>query len=435
MLVVSLGFILLTTITIGLVPALQMRTDPNDLLRMSGRSVSGDRRFRFLRTTLAALQIAAALALTIGAGVMLETLTALRRADPGFDPANLMTLEFRLPRTRYETGSQQLAFQNGVVERVRSLPDVEGVALVRSLPFSGNVASASFLADSDAVPLGLEPQALFNTVSPDYFPVMGIPLVRGRLFTSADRTDSLPVAIVSRSLANRHWPGRDPIGRRVRLPEYSLTLNVIGVVTDVRHGQLQEAAGPQIYVPYAQRPDIFATLVVRTGSDPAAFGPTVRNAIWSVDPAQPVWKIRTMSDLLNDSISSRRTLMWLLALFGIAALALAGLGTYAVVSQSMRARRREMGIRRALGAKTRDIGRIVLQQAARLSALGIILGIVGTLWLTGLISHLVIDAAPVSAWTISAATGIISAVVLGACALPGWRATHVNPVVVLKADD
>jgi predicted permease len=401
---------------------------------MSGRSVSGDRRFRFLRTTLAALQIAAALALTIGAGVMLETLTALRRADPGFDPANLMTLEFRLPRTRYETGSQQLAFQNGVVERVRSLPGVEGVALVRSLPFSGNVASASFLADSDAVPLGLEPQALFNTVSPDYFPVMGIPLVRGRLFTSADRTDSLPVAIVSRSLANRHWPGRDPIGRRVRLPEYSLTLNVIGVVADVRHGHLQDAAGPQIYVPYAQRPDIFATLVVRTGPDPSAFGPTIRSAIWSVDPAQPVWKIRTMSDLLNDSISSRRALMWLLALFGIAALALAGLGTYAVVSQSMRARRREMGIRRALGAQTRDIGRIVLQQAARLSALGISVGIVGTLWLTGLISHLVIDAAPVSAWTISAATGIISVVVLAACALPGWRATHVNPVVVLRAD-
>ena len=434
MVLVALGLMVATSITVGLTPALQMRVHPSALLKASGRSVSGNRRFRVVRTMLAALQIAAALTLVIGAGVMLQALAALRRVDPGFDPTNVTTMEYRLPRTQYETGSQQWAFHEAVIERVRALPGVEGVALVRSLPFSGNVASASFLADSNAAP-GLEPQALLNTVSTDYFSVMKVPLVRGRVFSPFDRAGSLPVAVVSRSLAERQWPGRDPIGRKVRLPEYALTLQVVGVVADVKHGQLQEGATAQVYTPYAQRPDIFATLVVRIGSEPSGFAATIRNAIWSVDPDQPVWRIRTMAALLSGSMASRRTLMWLLGLFGSAALGLAGLGTYAVVSQSMRARRREMGIRRALGAQTVDILTIVLHQAVRLSVVGVSLGLLGTLWLTTLISHLVTGVTPAGAWTIVAATGVIAAVVLVACVLPAWRATTVNPAIALQSGD
>ena len=263
----------------------------------------------WLRHGLVILQIALALVLLPASGLMLRSLNRVLGVPLGFDKNNLLTLEYRVPRSKYPQNFQQWAFHRAVVEKVRELPGVSSAAVLLALPFSGNGSVAPIvLLDRTAPARGQEPQALTQLASPEVFSTLSIPLIRGRIFTDQDSADRTTVAIINRAMARRFCPDRDPLGRTVRLVQYDLAATIVGVVGDVKQFSLEDPEQLQIYLPYAQRPFIFATLIVKTRGEPTTLAKSVQQSVWAVDPDQPVWKIRTVTSLIDSSLGPRQLL-------------------------------------------------------------------------------------------------------------------------------
>jgi putative ABC transport system permease protein len=426
---------LLTGVVFGLAPALQSsRPDLVAVLREGGRSVGGAARRRF-RDSLVVAEVAVSLVLLVGAGLLLRSVVALHGADPGFRSERLLTMEFRLPTARYAEPRQIAAFFREILGRMGALPGVESVALVRAVPLSQNGASSAYEADglAPAAP-GREPRTQTNIVSTGYFRTMAVPVLRGRDFDERDTAETTPVAVVSATFARTVWPEQEALGRRLRLKGAEHWLTVVGVVGDVKHGSLTDPPAAQVYTPHEQDPRIFACVVARTKGDPLAMAGPIRQAIWSVDPQQPVWRVRSMDDLLASVRGPARAITILIAAFAAVALLLAAVGIYGVMAYLVAQRTREIGIRMALGASARSVVRMVVVRGMRLTLVATLVGIVGAVALTRTLSTLLFGVGPLDPLTFAGAAAVLGGAALLASWLPARRAARVDPVVALAEE-
>jgi putative ABC transport system permease protein len=428
------GVSLLTGLAFGLAPAVRY-SRPNlvESLNEGGRNPGESAGNSRIRKALVVSQVALALVVLIGSGLMVRSLVEVLKVDPGFDASSLLTMEYRIPRTKYPEGGQQWNFHKQVVERVREIPGVRSAAVVRGLPFSGNSGSTEFALLDRAEPApGSEPQSQMNLADKNFFETMGIPLMRGRAFSDQDDSGSTPVVVINQTMARQYWPDGDPVGTRVRLNNPKITATIVGVVGDVKQGELDDPSMPQIYAPYSQNPFIFATLIVRTQTDPMSMAGAVRGSIWSVDKDQPVWKIRTQQSLLDGSVGQRRFIAVLLGLFSGIALMLAAVGIYGVITYSVNQRTHEIGIRMALGANPGAILGMVMRQGMLMILAGLAIGLGTSFALTRFLSSLLFAVTPTDATTFGGIATLLALVALVACYIPARRATRVDPMVALK---
>ena len=430
----ALAVSLLTGWAFGLVPALQLaRPDLQSFLKEGGRGSGEGARWNRVRGGFVVAQVALSLLLLVSAGLLIRSFDKLLRVNVGFKPEQLLSLEYRLPRTRYKEAAAQWNFHRQVMERIQEVPGVQSVALVRGLPFSGNGATTPVTFPDRELPArGHEPEVMFNSATSNYFETMGIPFIKGRLFGNEDRPDTTPVVIINQTMAQRFWPNQDPIGKQVKSAQDGTTLTVIGVVGDAKHYWLEETQFPQMYGPYSQQPGYFATVVIRTTVEPLSLSEPVRQALWKVDADQPMWKIRTVEFLVNRSVADRKFLLALMGIFASLALVLTMIGLYGVISYLVNQRTQEIGIRMALGAQMSDILQMVLKQGMILVLTGVALGL-GAAWLTTrLMSRLLYQVSATDPLTFAVIATFLIGVALLACYLPARRATKVDPLVALR---
>jgi putative ABC transport system permease protein len=430
----ALGVSLLTGWLFGLVPALQLaRPDLQSFLKEGGRGSGEGARWNRVRNGFVVAQVALSLLLLVSAGLLIRSFDKVLRVNVGFKPEQLLSLEYRLPRNKYGKPDVQWNFHRQVIERIQEVPGVQSVALVRGLPFSGNGGTTKIiLPDREPAPQGQEPEVMFNTATPNYFETIGIPFIKGRLFGNEDQAGTPLVLMVNQTMAQRFWPGQDPIGKQIKFVSDGTQGTVVGVVGDAKHYWLEEEPRPQLYAAYSQSPGIFVTVVVRTTVEPLSIAEPVRQAVWKVDPDQPMWKIRTVEFLVSRSVADRKFLMALMGIFAALALLLTMIGLYGVISYLVNQRTQEIGIRMALGAQVADILRMVLKQGMVLVLTGVALGLAAAWLSTSLMSRLLFRISPTDPLTFGSIAGLLIAVALLACYLPARRATKVDPLVALR---
>ena len=429
-----LGFTLLisilTGVLFGLAPALQAtRTDLIEALKARGRS-SAER--HHLRNFLVTAELALALVLLIGAALMIQSFLRLQHVSPGFKTDHLLTMELSLPPAKYPR-DQRPAFFQQLLERSGTLPGVVAVAATKHLPLSGENMNFAFFVEGHPFPAGKSPGADCRFVTPEYFKALGIPLIKGRAFGSFDGPQSPHVLLINEAMARRFFPEEEPIGQRLRLGINNFTGEIVGVVGDVKHVGLDVETNEEIYAAYSQAP--FWTdmaLVVRTSGDPLGVAGAVRNEIRTLDKEVPTARVRTMEALVTESVAQPHFRTLLLGLFGIAALVLASVGIYGVMSYAVAQRTKEIGIRMALGAQAGDVRSMVIKNGMTLALLGVVVGLATAFALTRLMNTLLFGVTPTDTATfICVSLGLI-AVAFVACYIPARRATKVDPLVALR---
>jgi putative ABC transport system permease protein len=418
----------------GLAPAIQLaRPELQTMLKAGGRSGGEGAKWNRVRGAFVVTQVALSLLLLVGGGLLIRSFDKLLSVDPGFKPENLLTLEYRLPRNKYQQSEAQWNFHRQVVERIREVPGVKSVSLVGGLPFSGNGGSAGvILPDREIPPRGKEPIVRFNTAMPNYFETIGIPLIKGRLFDERDQLNTQRVFLISQTMARRFWPDQDPVGKQIKTDADGAAGAVIGVVGDAKQYRLEEEAQPQMYDAYSQSPGIFATVVVRTTVEPMSLAEHVRQAVWKVDGDQPMWKVRTLESLIDRSTADKRFLMVLMGVFAALALALSVIGLYGVMSYAVSQRTQEIGVRMALGAGARNIHRMVLRQGMTLVLIGVAFGLAASWLLTRLMANLLFGVSATDLLTFVSISSLLTIVALLACWIPARRAMKVDPIIALR---
>ncbi|HEV2492438.1 MAG TPA: ABC transporter permease [Terriglobia bacterium] len=434
-----LGFTLLISVVTGLIFGLAPALEASNLgvgeaLKEGARSSSGLGRGR-LRNTLVVAEMALALVLLVGAGLLMRSFARLTSVDPGFSAVHLLSMNVELPDSRYQTAGQMIAFERQALARLASLPGVEHAGAVFGLPFGETLISGDISVEGQP---SARAGARKLVVSSDYFQTLGMPLVKGRFFNDHDTENSPQVLIISQSVANHLWPHDDPIGRHID-PSGNTTSNwytVVGVVGDVKQRSLDETLNPVIYTPYAQSPIPFMmqdiTFVVRTAPDPAALIGPARRAIDEVDPNLPVFDAATMSQLVSQTVDEPRFNTFLLGVFATLAVLLAMVGIYGVMSYATSQRTHEIGIRMALGAEREDVLKLVVGQGIRLTLAGVGIGLAGAFALTRLLAKFLYGVGPLDLATFAGAAVLITAVALLAAYIPARRATRVDPMVALR---
>jgi putative ABC transport system permease protein len=422
----------------GLAPAWQAaRFDVGSALKQEGRGGSASGRKRAL-AVFAAAEIALALILLVGAGLLLATFRNLRHVDAGFDPSNVVTSPAYLPEWKYATPDQQRTFFARAVSELTNIPGVTAVAAVNALPLSGNNSSGSITLEGfPPPPPNQRESADRRAITPAYFSAMGIHLLQGRAFTDADNERAPGVVIVSRSLAEHYWPGASPIGKRLKLGRYASDapwITIVGVVADVRHGTLAKASRQVVYYPHAQIPGGGMELVVRSAGGPAAVTNAVREAIRRLDPDLPVDSIRPLSDIVRTSLFNQELELTLLGTFALLAVVLAAAGIYGVMTYAIAQRVQEFGIRLALGATGTDIIRLVAGYGLRLTGVGITVGMAGA-WLgSSVLSDLLYGIKPTDPVVFASTAALLAAIALSACVIPARRALRVDPITALRSE-
>jgi putative ABC transport system permease protein len=425
---------LCTGVLFGIVPAVRgSRVDPAAALQHGVRTTESGR--GRLRQALIVAELALSLVLLVGAGLLGRSLVQMIRSDPGFDARHVLTMEYRLPRNKYPDARAQWAVHQRIVGSIGAVPGVDVAALASAVPFSGNGARLTIWRAEDAAPdPQLAPTATVLSTTADYFTAMGIPLVGGRTCGDQDGPDAPLVVLVNRVVADRMWPGSDPIGRRLNAEGIPAPAVVIGVTGDTLHASYRGGKGPQVYACLAQTAGLFATVVARTTGDPMASARAVQKAVWTVDPDQPVWKIRSLESLVASGVQRERLVTTLMAAAALLALLLAAVGIYSVVSQSVAQRTREVGVRIALGASRRTILGLILRETGTLVAVGLGLGLVGALAAARLIASQLENVGPRDPWTLAATSILLAATAVAAAVLPARRAASVDPVANLRAE-
>jgi putative ABC transport system permease protein len=433
----SLGASLLSTLFFGLAPTLQL-TGPNltEALKEGDRGGHGGRHSRRLRSLLVVVEISLATVLLAGSGLMIQTFLRLQTVDPGFNPENVLTLELILPRSAYPTDAEQNVFYDEVLRRVESLPGVESAGAVYPLPLNFESLGVSFAIEGHERATSDERLSASKFwVTPGYFEAMQIPFLRGRAFGEQDNADGPGVVIVNRRLAGRFWFGADPIGAQVRLepstPDERL-VRVVGVVGDSKHFLLNEEAAALLYVPQQQESTRRRFLSLRTVGDPLDQVSAVRSEIWAVDEKLPITAVRSMNQVLSESLAMWASPAALLGVLGVGALVLAAMGVYGVLAYSVSERAHEMGVRMALGAQSHDVVRLVLRQGALLVGAGIGVGLALAFALTHFLQSLLFGVGALDPLTFVGIPLLLAVVALLACYLPARRATKVDPMVVLR---
>ena len=432
----TMGVSILTGLMFGLAPALRAsQTDLNESLKEGGRgSTEGLRRNR-TRSLLVISEVALSLVLLIGAGLLIKSFAYLREIKPGFNPHNVLTASVSLPIVKYPEEQQQATFFQQTLERAAALPGVQSVAVVDPLPMSGNLAMTIFKIEGRP-PLAPGEQLAANSraISADYLRAMGIPLLKGRALTERDSKDAPKVMLINETLAQRFFPGEDPIGKRVTptiAPDF--TAEIVGIVGDAKHRSLDKEAGPEYYVSYLQAPSSYMSLVARTEvSDPTQLISALRGAVLQVDKDQPLSEIRTMEQLLANSVAKQRFNMFLLGIFAAVALLLAAVGIFGVMNYSVTRRTHEIGIRIALGAQSRDVLKLVMGQGMILTVIGVALGLAGAFAATRVMSSLLYGVSVTDPVTFTGVSLLLAGVALLACYLPARRATKVDPMIALR---
>ncbi len=425
----SLIISLLTGVLFGLAPAFQASSaNPNDSLGEGERGSTASHSRS--RSVLIATEVGLTLVLLIGAGLLIRSFGKVTKVDPGFTPENLLVFDVGLPPATDD--AHNLAFYQQVVERVQAVPGVMRVGAVSRLPFSGGNSGRSFnLPGSDK-----NYDADIRVSTPDYFRTMNIPLLRGRVFTEQDTKDSVRVCVINDATARMAFPGEDPVGKFVvNFGPDSEKLQIIGVVGNIRHLALDTAPHPELYQPLGQAkwPRMFIAMRSAVGNSLALL-PAAQNAVWSVDRNVALGNVRTMEDTIARTLLKRKFTMTLLTIFAGIAVALASIGLYGVMSYSVSQRTREIGIRMALGAQRADVLRLVVRQGMLLTAIGVGLGLAGSLGLTRLISSLLFGISATDVSTFGAVSILLLAIALLACWLPARRASGVDPMVALRAE-
>ena len=435
----TLAVSVLTGVIFGLAPALQAsRLDLNEALKEGERGSTGSR--HRLRGALVIAEIAVALVLLIGAGLMLKSLWRLQSVNTGFNTSNLLTMRLSY-RARPDEGQKVRSFFAGLQERIRNLPGVESVALADGVPFIGASEDSFWVEGRPKEKPTDEMMAVMYVTSPDYLRTLGIKLKEGRYLTAQDRADSQPVVVIDESLAQKYFSNEDPLGKRLindpGMPPYE----IVGVVEHVKHYGLdgEVPVDPQFYFALDQVPDQFLpivanrlTLVARTNVDPLSIVPAMRQQVLAADSNQPVYNARTMERVINESIAPRRFAMLLLTIFAGVALLLAAVGIYGVMSYAVTQRTHEVGVRIALGASVPDILKLIVGQGMLLVLAGISIGIVGALMLTRLMSSLLYGVSPTDPVTYGALALLLAGIAFVACYIPARRATKVDPMVALR---
>jgi predicted permease len=431
----SVGLSFLTGFVFGLAPALQSsRLDLNEVLKEGGRNTTGGAGHR-LRSAMVMTEIALAVVLLVGAGLMMKSLLRLLDANVGFKTDNLLTMTVIAPAGKYTDANRQESFNEQLTQRIQTLPGVSGAGTVNILPINpGN--TTRFNVEGDPVPPpGQEVEANIRNVSDTYFQTLGIQLIAGRMFDDRDKADAPGVAIIGKSVADRLFAGRDPIGRRINYTGIQGQPDVIvGVVSDVKITGLDEAVKPVLYYPFRQNTSVAANLIVRTNADPTALANAVRTEIRNLEPDVAIFNLRTMNELISTSPASfmRRFPALLISIFAGVALLLASIGIYGVVSYSVSQQTHQIGVRMALGAQASDILKMVLRQGLVLALAGVGVGVLAALGLTRLLSSLLYDVRPNDPATFAIVAGSLFAVALLACYIPARRATKVDPLVALR---
>ena len=435
----TFGISLLTALLFGGLPAWQAsRPTLQGSLREGGGSATASRERQRLRSLLVVGEVALALILLVGAGLLLRSFDALRGRNPGFRPDGVLTANVTLPLPQFRDIPRRTVFFQQVLESVEALPGVESAALTTEVPLTNDYVMHNYAVEGHPpLPAGTEPEGWYRGISPGYFRTLGIPLLHGRAFNADDRADTLPVVIINDALARLSFPGQDPLGQRLRwaraldLP----AMTIVGVVGDVRSFSLADEDAPAIYVPFTQERHwwrSFMNLTVHTSREPHALVPELKRAIAAIDPNIPVAKISTLEELVAGSLVDRRYQLLLLGLFALLALVLASVGIFGVLSYSANQRTHEIGIRLALGARPDHIFRMVLGQALGLTLMGVGLGLAGALALTRLLASLLFQITPTDPVTFAAVSLLLTVVALLACYVPARRATRVDPMTALR---
>ncbi|MBO0724493.1 MAG: ABC transporter permease [Blastocatellia bacterium] len=425
---------LATGMIFGMMPALRAsKTDLNESLRDGGCGPGGGLRHRRLRDTFVVTEMALALALLVGGGLLINSFWRLRQIKPGFDPQHVLTLQLNLPKTRYAGAEQQNAFITRVLERLAALPGVTVAGVTTELPFTGSRTSGSFEIEGRApLPRGQDRRADNRAVSIDYFKTMGIPLLRGRSFVAQDGAGSPRVAIINEQAARRFFPGEDPISKRLILRGTD-KFEIIGMVGDVKHMNLTEETHPELYLYTSQVPlRTWMDVAVRTQGDPESLISVVRDAIRGVDPDQPVYSVRTMEQRLAGSIAANRFNALLLGLFAAMAVILAATGIYGVMSYTVMQRTHEIGIRMALGAQHGSVMTLIIRQGMTVILIGIGIGVIIAAALARLMRGLLYGVGAGDPLTYVFVIVLLSGVALLACYFPARRATRVDPMIAIR---
>ncbi|HSB12434.1 MAG TPA: ABC transporter permease [Blastocatellia bacterium] len=445
---------ILTGLIFGSAPALQAsKPDLNDALKEGGRSSGSLRRSR-TRNLLVVSEMALAFVLLVGAGLLINSFFRLRAVDPGLKPENVLTMNISLPRQKYSQPEQVIAFHRQLLEQVEAVPSIDFSGTVTALPYGGSTTAFGYTIDSP-VSGDQTVSIVSQQASPHFFRALGIPTVAGREFNERDIDGALPVVIVSDSLAKRYWPDQDPLGRRIKWgnKEFgSPWMTVVGVVGDVGLRGLDTPPRPTLYVPHLQFGEPIRTrvgvtlrellaedarsinLVVRSAGGVEGLASAVRAAVWAVDPNQPVIRVKTMEEVLADTMIVQRFSTLLLASFAGIALALAAAGIYGVISYSVSQRTHEIGIRMALGAEQRDVLRLVVGQGMAPALIGLAIGVAGALGLSRFMTSLLFNVSVTDPITYVVIAGLLSAVAVAACYLPARRAAKVDPMEALRCE-
>ena len=417
----------------GIAPAWQMsRLDRYEALKEGGRSGTAGRARQRLRAGLVMGEVAIALVLLAGAGLLLRSLASLESVNPGFEPEGVITGSVSLARARYSEDARQIAFYRAVLDRLASIPGVTNVAAAMPVPFSNDGGSASFAIEGRPVPPGDPgPHGDIALVSPGYFGALKIPLRRGRIFSDQDIAGTEHVALVDETLAKQYWPSEDPIGHRIRNGPAWAT--IVGIVAHVKNSDLAgDTVKGRYYYPIYQRPFGNATLVVRTEGDPGAAAGAIRAAVSAVDPSQPISQLRTMSGMVAASLAPRRFVVTMLAIFAGMALLMAVVGLYGVISYSVAQRTQEIGIRMALGARRGEILAMVIRQGMWLTGAGAFIGIAAALAFSRLLRSQLFDVSPFDPLTFGITALVLIAAGMLACFIPAQRATRVDPMEAVR---
>ncbi|MGA9770145.1 MAG: ABC transporter permease [Blastocatellia bacterium] len=432
----TLAISVVTGLLFGLVPALQAsKLNLNESLKEGGRGSTEGRRRNHVRRLLVVSEIALALVLLVGGGLMIRSFLRLQSVDSGFNPRNVLTMVVSLAGSEHSTGPKRAAFFNQLNERVENLPGVESASAINHLPLAGDIWGVGFTIEGRPAPLpGEGIGAVYRIVRPNYFQTMGARLVRGRDFTERDNEHAPGVIIINEAMARRHWAGEDPIGKRIMVSMGDTSpREIVAIVKDVKQGDWAAEPRPEMYLPYLQATSPrYLTLVIRTSAEPMKLAATVQGEVWAIDKNLPVSDIMSMEDAISAAIAQQRFNMLLLGIFAAVALVLAVVGIYGVMSYSVTQRTHEIGIRMALGASAGDVLRMIVGQGMALVAIGIGVGLVGAFALTRLMESLLFGVSVTDPLTFIAISVVLAGVALGACFIPARRATKVDPMIALR---
>jgi putative ABC transport system permease protein len=366
----------------------------------------------------------------IGTGLLLRTFLQVRQVDPGFRPQGVLTYQIFLPRPDYKEPAKTLGFFARLLSATGAVSGVSHVAAVSDLPFSGNDLTGEVAAEGAPPPMAgaSNPAVSWRIITPGYFAALGIRITRGRAFRDSDDAAAPGVVVVDRRLAQRLWPGRDPLGRRLSLRDWARSewLTVVGVSAPVKHESLTAEPREQLYLPLSQNTRRMMSIVVRTKGNPAAVAGAVRRQVWQIAPDLPVVNLRTLDEIVATSTSRLSFNLWLFGTFAVVAVALAILGVYSLTSYTVAQRTREMAIRMALGASRAAIFRLVLRRTALLLLFGLVLGLMISLWLSGLLRSQLFGIVPSDPLTLVVASAVVAGLGILASFLPARRATQVD---------